>query len=243
MEIKNIVLLVVFILGIVFMQFVQAQTADEIINKYIDARGGKEKISAMKTLYMEGSRQMMGNEVAVKVAVVQDKLFRTDFQFGGTAGYTIITPTEGWSFIPMRSQNVDPIPAERLKAMQGQLDIAGPLFNYLEKGNKAELQEKETVDGKDAYKIKLTSSTGKAVTYYIDTKSFLLLQSKQLNSAMGNGVPQEVVTNYSDYTLIDGIMFPQTIANPGGGMNGGSTTFDIIVVNKTISDDQYKPSK
>lgn len=47
---------------------------------------------------------MMGSEVAVKVTMVQGKLFRNDFEFGGTTGYTIVTPTEGWSFIPMRSQ-------------------------------------------------------------------------------------------------------------------------------------------
>ena len=62
MEIKNIVLLVIFILGLVYMQFIQAQSVDDIINKYVEARGGKEKLNAIKSLYMEGSREMMGNE-------------------------------------------------------------------------------------------------------------------------------------------------------------------------------------
>src|SRR4029079_4408181 len=127
---KNIVLLVVFVLGIVFMQFAQGQSVDEIINKYIDARGGKDKLKAIQSLYMEGSRQMMGNEVAVKVTIVQGKLFRNDFEFGGSSGYTIVTPGEGWSLIPMRSPSPEPIPADRLKLMQAQLDIAGPLVDY-----------------------------------------------------------------------------------------------------------------
>lgn len=250
MEVKNIVLLVVFILGIVFMQFAQAQSIDDVINKYIEAKGGKEKLNAIKSVYMEGSREMMGSEVMVKVTMVQGKLFRNDFEFGGQTGYTIVTPKEGWSFIPMRSQNVESIPPERLKNMQGQLDIAGPLVDYIAKGNKAELQGKETINaakdgtgGKEAYKIKLTMSTGKDVTFYIDTKTNLLIQSRQMSSPMGNGAPQEVITNYTDYKSIDGIMFPQTIANPGGGPMGGSTTFDTIVLNKPIGEDQYKPSK
>ena len=125
----------------------------------------------------------------------------------------------------------------------GQLDIAGPLVDYAAKGNKPELQGKETVEGKEAYKIKMTLSTGKEVTYYIDTKTNLLIQSKQMGAAMGNNPPQEIITNYSDYKLFDGIMLPQTIANPGGGMMAGSTTFDTIVLNKTIDESQYKPSK
>lgn len=242
---KNIVLLVVFVLGIVFMQFVQGQTADEIINKYIDARGGREKLNAIKVLYMEGSRQMMGSEIPVKVTVVQGKLFRTDFEFGGSSGYSIVTPTQGWSFVPMRSQTADPIPADALKGMQAQLDIAGPLVDYAAKGNKVEMQGKETVNGKEAYKIKLTTAAGKDIIYFIDTNTSLLLQSKAIG-AMGrnaNAAPQEIITNYSDYKSFDGVLFPQTIANPGSGMQGGSTTFDTIVINKIINEDQYKPAK
>jgi len=243
MEVKNIVLLVVFILGIVFMQFTQAQSVDDIINKYIDAKGGKDKLNAIKSVYMEGSREMMGTEVMVKVTIVQGKLFRNDFEFGSATGFTIVTPTQGWSFIPMRSQNADPMAADRLKTMQSQLDIAGPLVDYIAKGNKAELQGKETIDGKEAHKVKMTLNTGKEVIFYIDTKTNLLIQSKMMSAAMGNNAPQEMITNYSDYKLFDGIMFPQTIANPGGGVTGGSTTFDTIVINKPIDESQYKPSK
>ena len=239
---KNIVLLVLFVLGIVFMQFVQAQTVDDVINKYVEARGGKDKLNSITSLYMEGSRQMMGNEVLVKVTTVQGKLFRTDFELGNTTGYTIVTPTEGWSFVPMQSPKVEPIPADRLKGMQGQLDINSPLIDYAAKGNKAELQGKETIDGKEAYKIKLTTADGRETFLYIDTKTNLLIQTKQTRTGQ-NGKSVDIITNYSDYKSFDGIMFTQTIANPGAGMMGGSTTFDTIVVNKPIDESQYKPAK
>jgi len=240
---KDIVLLVIFMLGLVILQYAQGQSVDDIINKYIDGRGGKDKLSAITSIYMEGSREMMGSEVAVKVTIVQGKLFRNDFEFGGNKGYMIVTPTEGWSLIPMRSQNVEIISADWLKNMQGQLDIAGPLVDYIAKGNKAELQEKEIIDGKEAYKIKITLSTGKDIFFFLDKDTYLLIQSKQMSPAMGNNSPQEIVTNYSDYKSFDGIMFPQTIANPGSGVTGGSTTFDTIVINKIIDECQYKPSK
>ena len=71
----------------------------------------------------------------------------------------------------------------RLKTMQDQLDIAGPLVNYAAKGYKAALKGKDTVSGKEAYKIQLTNAAGKDITYYIDTKTNLLMQTRQMGDA------------------------------------------------------------
>lgn len=244
MEIKNIILLLIFILGLVFMQFIQAQSVDEIINKYVDARGGRNKINSITSLYMEGIREMMGHGVAIKVIKVQGKLFRNDFEFRGTSGYTIVTPSAGWSFIPMRSQKPEPLSAERLKALQSDLDIAGPLLDYAAKGNKAALIGKEDVDGRQAYKIKLTLNSGKEIIYFIDAKSDLVIQTKQMTIGMDTGVnanmgqEKELITNFSDYRSVNGILFPYKVNNPGSG----SIFFSKIELNKTIDGSQYKPS-
>src|SRR5450432_371277 len=185
---KNIVLFVVFILALVFAQFANAQSLDEVINQYIIARGGKEKLNSIQSVYFEGTRQMMGTEVQVKVTKVDGKLNRVDFEIGGNSGYTIVTPDKGWTYIPMRSDKPDEIPAARLKTMQDQLDIAGPLVNYAAKGYEATLKGKYTVSGKEAYKIELTNAaTGKNITFYIDIKTNLLLQTRQMGEAGRNG--------------------------------------------------------
>ena len=248
MEIKNIVLLVIFILGLVYMQLLQAKPVDEIINKYADARGGKQKLNLINSLYMEGSRKMMGSEIVIMVTKVQGKLYRNDFEFGGSKGYTIITPTGGWSFIPMRSPTVEPIAEDRLKIMQADLDIIGPLINYTAKGHKAVLAGKEEIDGKEAHKIKLTLNTGKEIIYLIDAETNLLVQTKQMNTSLDksdneNAEPeQELVTNFSDYRYVDGVMFPFRISNPGNALASGLTTFSKIELNKAIDESLFKPS-
>src|ERR1700690_2712534 len=205
---KNIVIFVVFILALVFVQFANGQSVNDIIDQYITARGGKDKLISIKSVYFEGTRQMMDNEVGVKVTKVDGKLFRTDFEVGGNTGYTIVTPDKGWSYIPMRSDKVEEIPQARLKAMQDQMDIAGPLVDYATKGYKASLQGRDTISGKEAWKIQLTNDAGKSVTYYIDTKTNLLIQSRQMMEGGGpnNSGPHEVITDFSDYKDFDGIM-------------------------------------
>ncbi|MEO8109860.1 MAG: hypothetical protein ABI594_07515 [Ginsengibacter sp.] len=240
---KNIILFVLFILALVFFQFASAQSVDDIIGKYIDARGGIDKLNSIQSIYFEGTRQMMGSEVLVKVTKVEGKLMRIDFEFGGNSGYTIVTPEKGWTYIPMRSDNVNEMPAPVLKSMQSQMDIAGPLVNYKAKSYQATLNGKETIEGNEAYKIQLTSADGKVSTYYIDTKTNLLVQSKQMSEGGRNGQgPQEIVTNFKDYTDINGILFPQTIVTEGG-MGGGAMTFDKIEINPPVDEKLYKPSK
>jgi hypothetical protein len=242
---KNIILFVVFILGLVLVQFANGQSVDDIIDQYISARGGKDKLASIKSLYMEGSREMMGNEVDVKVTKVDGKLNRIDFTFGSNSGYTIITPDKGWSYIPMRSDKAEEMPQERLKTMQDQMDIAGPLVDYAAKGYKAALQGKDTVNGKEAWKILLTGSSGKEETFYIDTASHLLVQTRQMaegGARRNNSGPTEVITDYTDYKDFDGIMFPQTVTTEGTGMGAGAMIFEKIVINPPVDDKLYKPS-
>ncbi len=241
---KNIILFVLFILALVFFQFTTAQSVDDIISQYITARGGIDKLNSVQSVYFEGTRQMMGSEVQVKVTKVEGKLFRTDFEFGGNNGYTIVTPEKGWSYIPMRSDKPNEIPAPVLKSMQGQLDIAGPLVNYKTKGYQAALKGKENVDGTEAYNIQLTSADGKQVSYYIDTKTNLLIRTTQMSEGgrNGGGQSKEIITNFKDYIDVDGIKFPQTVVTEGEGMGAGAMTFDKIEVNVPVDEKLYQPS-
>jgi hypothetical protein len=238
---KNIIIFVVFILSLVLVQFASGQSVNDIIDQYVTARGGKDKLGSIKSVYFEGTRQMMGNEVQVKVTKVQDKLNRVDFEMGGNTGYTIVTPDKGWTYIPMMSDKVNEIPDERLKTMQDQLDISGALVNYSDKGYKAALQGKETVNGKEAWKIQLTNAAGKSTTYYIDTKTNLLIQTRQIVEGRNNS-QNEVITDFSDYKEVDGVMFPQTMTTEGSGPGSGSMTFDKIEVNQPVDEKLYKPS-
>ena len=43
-----------------------AQTVDEIISKHVEAIGGKEKLSQVKSLYTENSVDVMGNSAPQK---------------------------------------------------------------------------------------------------------------------------------------------------------------------------------
>ena len=251
---KTIILLGLLILFLVSVQFASGQTVDDVIDKYITARGGKEKLKSIKSIYMEGSREMMGAEVTVKITKEQDKLSRTEFEMAGSTGYFLVTDKEAWTLIPMRSPTPNKMPDDALPGMQTETDITGPLVDYVAKGHKTELIGKDTVNGNLAYKIKLTTKAGKEINYWIDATSYLLVQSSAKGSGMfgggrrpanggaAGGEPAEVITLYKDYKDVGGVQFPHTIEMKmvgGESRGGGGTTFDLIEVNKPVDPKLY----
>jgi hypothetical protein len=241
---------------------IKAQTVETIIDNYEKARGGKEKLLSIQSISMEGSREMMGNEVAVKVTKVQGKLSRNEFEMGGTNGLMLLTEKEGWNYFPMRQQEPTKMGEEAVAAMQSELDIAGPLVNYAAKGYTATLVGKEAAaDGTDCFKITLKPAAGRELTFWINSTNYLLVQATSSARGLGGGgrgrgtggsgdaqaqgaKPIQMVLLYKDYKAVDGILFPHTIENKvlnGEDRGGGGTTFDKIDINKPVDAKLYKP--
>ncbi len=249
---KTLILLSLFVLFLASVQIAGAQTVDEVVDKMEKARGGREKLLGITSVYMEGSREMMGNEVTVKITKVQDKLSRTDFEMGGSNGFNLVTDKEAWNYFPMRMDAPRRMPDEVLPALQTELDISGPLVNYAAKGHVAELLGKEDLEGASCYKIKLTLKSGRVITYWIDVASSLIVQSastggfggRRRNDDRGNTEPQQMLTLFKDYRAVDGVLFPHSIEskNPSGeGRGAGGTTFDKIELNKPVDPQTYLP--
>lgn len=248
---RALILFGLFVFFLVVVQFAQAKTVDDIIDKYLLARGGKDKLVSIVAIYMEGSREMMRNEVAVSVTKEQGKLSRTEFDAAGGKGFMLITDKDAWNYFPMRMQEPSKMPDAAVAGMQTELDIAGPLVDYEAKGHSVELVGKDSTDGIFTYKIKLTFIDGTQRNYFIDTSSFLLVKSTATMIAKGRndaaakqGPAIETTTIYGDYKAIDGVLFPYSIetSSPNGQGHGASaTTFDKIEINQPVDAMLYKP--
>lgn len=225
-----------------------AQTADEVIDKYVAAVGGMDKLKQMKSVYMEGVSVMQnGNEITSKTWKVDNALMRREIDFGMGKATTVVTDKEGWMSNPRNGNKFEPMPAEAVQMQQADLDCAGPLVNYKAKGHTAELLGKEDLEGTECYKVKLTLKNGRDVTYFIDTKTNYINAVRMKGGGMGGGMRRpgggggdnEVTMMYSDYRKTpDGYVFPYSMTI--GGM-GASTNFEVIEVNKPVDAKLYKP--
>ena len=165
---------------------VQAQTVEEIIANHEQAMGGKEKLNTIRSVYMEGVSVMQnGNEITSKMTKVHKELMRTEINFGMGSFVMVLTDKAGWSSNPRNGGKFEPLPEQRVKAAAAELDCAGPLVDYAAKGHKAELLGKESIEGRETYKIKLDLSTGNSITYYIDPATWYIVRDVRTGGMMG----------------------------------------------------------
>jgi len=144
---------------------------------------------------------MMGKWSGVRYKKLDGKLNRVDFEFGGNSGYTHCdTPDKGWTYIPMRSDKSEAIPADRLKQCRTNLIFPGAC-RLRSKGNKAVLQEGNCKWFWSLCKIKFYPMLPeKSNLFYRYEYNNLFVQMKQMGEAGGpnGGAPKEIVTDFSD---------------------------------------------
>jgi hypothetical protein len=225
------------------ISFSFAQTADEIISKHVAAIGGADNWKKVNSTVMSGTMTMQGAEISLTRTVLHGKGFKNEISLMGMTGYQIVTPTEGWNFMPFNGQAApEAMTADDVKEGQNELDAHGAVVDYAAKGHSIEYLGKEEVDGTDCHKIKMTYKSGKNETMFIDPTSYYVVKSTAVQKA--NGQEVEVTTSFSNYEkLPEGIVIPKSISLPlGPGMNADFTV-SKVEVNKAVDASAFVPAK
>jgi hypothetical protein len=185
----------------------RAQTVDEVIAKNIQAHGGAEKMKSVRSLrttakFSQGSFRAdfrQENKRADKV--------REEFIIQGLAQVQAYDGKTGWQISPFGGRK-DPelLSQDDLKSLVVDADIDGPLMDYKEKGHKAELVGRDSMEGTDCFKIKLSMKNGDVRYYYLDADSFLELKLEIQTTI--RGALQESELYYGDYEQVNGIYYP-----------------------------------
>ena len=212
---------------------VQAQTADAVIAKHLEAIGGKEKLKSITAVRMENTMQVMGSDAPSTTVIVNGKGFRNESEFNGQKMIQVVTDKGGWMVNPMTgASEPQPMPAEQLKGAQEQLYVV-PFLDYAARGSKAELLGQEKLGTVNAYKVKLTTKDSAATTYYFDPTTYYLIQAVRTGEMMGQQM--DVTTSYSDFKKTDyGWVIPQAMEINMGGQFSLTAKVNKVEVNPTV---------
>jgi len=223
-----------------------AETADEVVAKYIAARGGMEKIKAVNSRKVTGKMVMGGGAMEAPVVMMnrRPRDSRLEFTFQGMTGVQVFDGSGdvAWSIMPfMGKKEPEAAPPEESKLSAEEADFDGPLVDWKEKGHQIELVGKEQVEGADAFKVKVTRKSGNIEYVYIDAETGLEVKTEKKQVVRGTEIETE--TYMSDYKEIDGVPFPYTLSmgRKGGAENQRQKlTFEKIETNVAMNDTLFK---
>jgi hypothetical protein len=196
----------------------QAMTAEELVTKNVAARGGMDKLQAIKSLRLEGRLFIggLGAEVEAQQMYKRPASYRFEATLQGLTLVQSYDGTEAWRIFPFQGRK-DPerLSADDAKEFAEQADFDGSWVDAAAKGNQLEYLGSEDVDGTEAHKLKITLKNGDVEYAWFDPDAFLVIRTLRQRSV--RGVIQREETNYSDYEQVNGawIAFATSTGQPG----------------------------
>ena len=219
-----------------------SQTADELVQKNTEAKGGIEKIKAIKTVRLTGKLDAGGGFTgAVGQENKRPNQVRETFTLQGMTQVQAYDGSTGWQIRPFGGRKDPQLMGEDdMRDLLIDADFDGPLVDYVEKGNKIEYLGHDTVDGDDALRLKVTLKNGDIIYYYLDPDTFLEIRIERREFI--RGAVRESVTDLGSYKPVASVMFPFSV-------NGGpkddpsswqSVTYQKIEVNVPLQDSDFQ---
>ncbi|MEE4197670.1 MAG: insulinase family protein [Bacteroidales bacterium] len=208
-------------------------TAQTVIDNYVEAVGGKEKLAAMEDITVNASTEMSG----MKINQVTYQKAPNKYSMKMSMNGNVITEQKfnGEVAVVKSFQGEQKIEGEQLEKFKIESTL-NPELNYDKLGINLELSGIESVQEKDAYKIKVESPTGDVKYDFYDVESGLKIQTKQKVAT-----PQGEMTQtqfYLNYEIFDGIKYPTLIRITG--MQNLELKVDSVKINTGLKDELFE---
>ena len=217
------------------------QTAEELVAKNLQAKGGVDKIKAIKSVRMSGNFDIGGFKATIAEYSKRPDMVREMFTVQGMTQVQAYDGTSGWQISPFGGRR-DPelLGEDDVRGLAEDADFDGPLVDAKAKGNKIEYLGHDQVDGDDAYKLKVTLKNGDIFYYYLDPDTYIEIQVEKQQFIRGS--VRESITMLGSYKPVNGVMYPFFIES--GPKNNpdqrGKITITTIEANVPIEDSEFK---
>jgi hypothetical protein len=218
-----------------FGAFSYSQTADELIAKNIQARGGMEKMKAIKNFRMTAKFEGGGGFTAsVGQESQRPNLLRETFLLQGMTAIQAYDGSTGWQVQPFGGKKDPELMGEDdVRDLLLDADFDGPLVDYKEKGSTVEYLGHDVVDGDDALRLKVTLKNGDIIYVYLDPDTFIEIR-REIQQFIRGSVRDRVV-GLGSYKPVSGVMYPFSISQgPKNNPDAQTTTIQKIEANVTI---------
>ena len=225
----------------------QAQTADEILNNYLENTGGVDAWRAVEGMRMKAKVNQGGMEIPLEIVRMKDGRQMTSITFQGLELKQGVFDGEVLWGTNMMTQKAEKSDAEATEMMKKEMnDFPDPFLDYQDKGYTVELMGKEDFNGTETFKIKLVKEPitvdGEEVQdvsyYFFETENFVPIAiHSEIKQGQAKGMMSEIT--FSDYQEVEGLYMPFTMSQGVKGQGGQPVTMDSIELNPEVTDSDF----
>ena len=196
------------ILALILALFISnsyAQTADEVINNYVTAIGGMDKIKSINSAKVTGKFSAGSMDIPFTTIYKRPMKTKLEMQIQGMTMIQAYDGANGWMLNPFQgSRDPEKMSEADTKSVRDNADFEGKVVNYKEKGSTVELIGKEDFEGTEVYNIKLTDKGGDVTNFFFDASSYLLLKEATKRKIGPKEIAVDVI--YGNYKATEGLL-------------------------------------
>lgn len=202
----------------------------------------KELVGESSAQGQDGAAKQV--QVPFTLTMARPHRTRVELQVAGKTALQVYDGTQGWKVRPyLNRDDAEPFSPDELKLEQARETLDGPLVDSAAKGTRVDLDGVEAVEGKPAYKLKLTHKDGSVQHVWIDAKSFLDIKVEGSPRRM-DGRMHATYVYQSDFRTVQGLVIPfvtQTVVDGYPDRHG--MYLDKVTVNPQLAANTFaKPA-
>lgn len=214
------------------------QSAAEVMEKHIRAIGGREKLSAVRSVEAWFTLKGMGEDLPVKVVWSSPNKLRMEISIQGNVIVQLFDGTRPSMYLTTPSTGfVEPM--EMNDELKREMEKAAVDFNpvdvlgFDQDGTKLDVVGKELLKGREVFKISWIKPKGDHTVVFVDTETYLEVGRE--SKVRVSGVDYDAESWVSDYRGVQGIMFPfRQESRPKGATQSTVMEFKRVDLNPEL---------
>ncbi|HKC60457.1 MAG TPA: hypothetical protein VKB92_10250 [Myxococcales bacterium] len=207
----------------------RALTAEELVARNLEARGGAAKIAAIRSLRSTGTASFSFGDAKIDAQYAQLQkrpgMVRTEVSLQGLTAVDAYDGRDGWEVQPFFGRR-DPhrTSVDEAKELQRLAEIGGPLAAAATSGHRVEYLGTDDLDGTPAHKLRVTRKDGDVQYVFRDPDYFL--EIRVVTESKVRGVDRITETDLGGYEQVAGVWFPFSIES---GEKGRPRSFRLTI--------------
>lgn len=214
--------------------------AQDILNKMIEAQGGRETLEKIEDTKISGTIEMtqMGVNGTLTIYFKEPNKMRFDVEVMGMVITQAYDGETAW-FTNPQTGNSEEMPEQMAVDFKRQAFGNDSLLNPEKFGITYAYKGKEAVEGKEYLMLEQTFDDGFKAMLYIDSETFLLYKTKAKTISPA-GAEVEAETLMEDYIEVEGMMMPTSMTTFQDGNEFMVMTLSESTFNTGVEDSFFE---